>query len=65
MGAMRKRYSMPFGMPQPKWLLAFGARIIKTETELILKSMRVVSKRLADRGFEFKHEQLDADLKEL
>jgi hypothetical protein len=65
MGTMRKRYNIPFGMPQPKWLLEFGARIIKTETELILKSRRVVSKRLADRGFEFKHGQLDAALKKL
>ncbi|MFX3626015.1 MAG: TIGR01777 family oxidoreductase [bacterium] len=65
MGAMRKRYNIPFGMPQPKWLLEFGAKIIKTETELTLKSRRVVSKRLADRGFEFKHEKLDDALKNL
>ncbi len=65
MCAMRKRYNIPFGMLQPKWLLEFGAGIIKTETELILKSRRVVSKRLADRGFEFKHEKLVDALKNL
>ena len=39
---LRRTLHIPFGIPQPKWLLEFGARIIKTETELILKSRYVI-----------------------
>lgn len=65
MGEMRKAYNIPFGLPQPKWLLELGARIIGTETELILKSRRVVPKRLLDNGFAFKYPTLKAAIKSL
>ena len=41
------------GLPAPKWLLAAGAVLLRTETELILKSRRVVPRRLIESGFEF------------
>jgi hypothetical protein len=34
-------------------MLAIGAFVLRTETELILKSRRVVPRRLLDAGFEF------------
>ncbi len=40
-------------MPQPAWLLKFGAVFLRTETELILKSRKVVPERLLEAGFEF------------
>jgi len=42
-----------FGMPATKLMLGLGAVLMGTETELILKSRKVVPKRLTDAGFEF------------
>jgi uncharacterized protein (TIGR01777 family) len=53
MGIIRKAYGMPLGLPAPQWLLEIGARIIGTETELILKSRWVAPQRLLDSGFTF------------
>jgi NAD dependent epimerase/dehydratase family enzyme len=38
-----------------KWMLEIGAIFLRTETQLILKSRRVVPTRLLDRGFRFKY----------
>lgn len=65
MGEMRKAYNIPFGLPQPKWLLELGARIIGTETELILKSRRVVPIRLLKAGFTFKYPTLKEAIKKV
>jgi hypothetical protein len=46
---LRKRV----GLPASKWMVEIGAALIKTDTELILKSRRVVPKRLLEAGFEF------------
>jgi len=43
------------GLPATKWMLEIGAVFMQTETELILKSRRVVPGRLLDRGFVFKY----------
>ncbi len=42
-----------FGLPASKWMLEIGAMLLRTETELILKSRRVVPMRLLNSGFEF------------
>ncbi len=42
-----------FGLPAPRWALSIGAALLSTETELVLKSRRVVPKRLLDAGFDF------------
>lgn len=63
MKSIRKSVKAPFGMPMPKWLLELGAVFIRTETELILKSRRVVPKRLLEAGFVFKYDNLDLALK--
>jgi uncharacterized protein (TIGR01777 family) len=41
------------GIPASKWMLEIGALMIRTETELILKSRRVIPRRLLNSGFEF------------
>ncbi|WP_299442529.1 TIGR01777 family oxidoreductase [uncultured Aquimarina sp.] len=58
MKTLQEVIKVPFGIPLPKPLLEIGARIIKTETELILKSRNVVPKKLQDTGFKFKHSDL-------
>ncbi len=41
------------GIPASKWMLEIGAILLGTETELILKSRRVIPRRLLTSGFEF------------
>lgn len=54
MKTLRRAYGMPIGLPAMEWQLAIGAFLMRTETELVLKSRRVVPKRLTDSGFEFR-----------
>ncbi len=53
MRALRSAWGMPFGLPATEWMLELGAFILRSETELILKSRRVVPTRLLQSGFEF------------
>lgn len=53
MRILRDAWGASFGLPASKWMLELGARFMNTETELILKSRRVVPKRLLESGFEF------------
>jgi uncharacterized protein (TIGR01777 family) len=55
--ALRKAWGIPFGLPATKWMLEIGAIPLQTETELILKSRRVVPRRLIDSGFAFQFPQ--------
>ncbi|RYZ31483.1 MAG: TIGR01777 family protein [Sphingobacteriales bacterium] len=55
MTTIRKAYGIPAGMPAPAWLLEIGARLIGTETELMLKSRWVLPARLQDEGFRFQY----------
>jgi uncharacterized protein len=53
MRALRGALHAPIGLPAARWMLALGARFMGTETELVLKSRRVVPARLLDAGFRF------------
>jgi uncharacterized protein len=53
MDALRQASGTPFGLHAAKWMLEAGAFFLRTETELILKSRRVVPRRLLDAGFVF------------
>lgn len=59
MQLLRKNMNARIGLPSPAWLLEFGAALINTETELILKSRWVVPERLLQSGFQFKYPMLD------
>jgi uncharacterized protein (TIGR01777 family) len=52
-------------LPQPKWLLEVGAFMLRTETELILKSRKVYPQRLLDLGFQFTFPTCEQALDEL
>jgi uncharacterized protein (TIGR01777 family) len=54
MRVLREACGVPFGLATAKWMLELGAFFMRTETELILKSRRVVPARLLDAGFTFK-----------
>jgi uncharacterized protein len=51
---LREAAGMSFGLPASRWMLEIGAVFLRTETELILKSRRVVPARLLQSGFTFK-----------
>ena len=53
MQQMRETFGAPFGIPEPRWLLDLGARVIQTEPELVLKSRWVHPGVLLASGFEF------------
>jgi len=53
MEILREAYGMPNGFPAPALAIEIGAFFLRTESELVLKSRRVVPGRLLDAGFEF------------
>jgi uncharacterized protein len=53
MRALRGAWGMPIGVPATRPMAEFGAWVLRSDTELLLKSRRVVPERLLDAGFEF------------
>jgi uncharacterized protein (TIGR01777 family) len=53
MRALRAAWGTRVGLPATKWMLEIGTFLLRTETELILKSRRVVPRRLLESGFVF------------
>ena len=53
MRILRRLSGVRLGLPATKWMLELGALFLRTETELIIKSRRVVSPALLASGFEF------------
>jgi uncharacterized protein (TIGR01777 family) len=65
MRTLRSAWGIGFGLPARKWMLEIGAFFLRTETELVLKSRRVVPGRLLESGFVFQFptwEQAASDL---
>lgn len=56
MRELRRAAGKALGVPSPAWCLEFGAFLLRTETELLLKSRRVIPGRLIDSGFTFQYE---------
>lgn len=53
MATLRAAWGVRLGLPSSRWMLELGAWFLRTETELMLKSRRVVPWRLLDSGFSF------------
>ncbi|MBI4751548.1 MAG: TIGR01777 family protein [Acidobacteria bacterium] len=60
MRTLRKAWGIPMGLPASKWMLEIGAVFLRTETELILKSRRVIPGKLQESGFRFLFPTWDA-----
>jgi len=54
MAALRRAWGTRIGLPTTQWMLEVGAFFLRTESELVLKSRRVVPTRLLNAGFDFK-----------
>jgi uncharacterized protein (TIGR01777 family) len=61
----RSAMNRKVGLPSPVWLLKMGAALIRTETELILKSRWVIPERLEREGYQFKFSQIDSALQDI
>lgn len=53
------------GLPATRWMLEVGAFFMRTETELVLKSRRVVPGRLLDAGFDFAFPEWESAARDL
>jgi uncharacterized protein len=50
----REAVGMPLGLPAGRWMLEIGARLLRTEPELVLKSRWAEPLRLRDAGFRWR-----------
>ena len=55
MATLRRAWGARIGLPASRWMLEIGAVFLRTETELILKSRKVVPGRLLQEGFSFEY----------
>ena len=62
---LRRASGAWIGLPATRWMLEVGAVFLRTETELPLKSRRVVPTRLLDAGFTFHHSAWPAAAEEI
>lgn len=62
---LRHAAGVPLGLPAKNWMLQVGAFVFRTETELVLKSRRVVPARLLESGFVFRHPSWAAAAKDI
>jgi len=65
MATIRQACGARFGLPASLWLLEVGAFLLRTETELLIKSRRVVPGKLVADGFIFRHPHLLAAIEQL
>jgi NAD dependent epimerase/dehydratase family enzyme len=65
MRTLRHACGRSIGLPAAAWMLEIGAFVMRTETELILDSRRVVPTRLLTTGFKFQFPELKPACEEL
>ncbi|RDG39323.1 TIGR01777 family oxidoreductase [Streptomyces corynorhini] len=53
MRGLRAAWRVPVGLPAMRWMTEVGAFALRSDTELLLKSRRVVPGRLLEEGFTF------------
>jgi uncharacterized protein (TIGR01777 family) len=55
MRELRAAWGVPVGLPATRWMAELGALAMRSDSELLLKSRRVVPGLLTAAGFEFRH----------
>jgi uncharacterized protein (TIGR01777 family) len=65
MRILRRELGAPIGLPAARWMLEIGAFMLRTETELIIKSRKAVPARLLQAGFEFRFPTLAEAAREI
>ena len=62
---LRQTWGAVFGLPTTAWMLELGTFLLRTESELVLKSRRVAPGRLQDAGFCFNYPEWTEAAKDL
>lgn len=62
MRTLRRVLRVPIGLPAFRWMLELGTAVLRTETELVLKSRFVTPERLLAEGYEFRWPELEPAL---
>ena len=65
MRALREAWGTPIGLPSAAWMLEIGTWLMRTESELVVKSRRVVPGRLLEAGFRFDFREWPAAARDL
>ncbi len=65
MRIIRRMCGVRFGLPATRWMLEVGAFVHRTEAELIIKSRRVVPRRLLAAGFQFRFPRMEDAVREI
>ena len=65
MSHLRKAWNRKYALPIYEWMLDVGAVFLRTESELVLKSRRVVPARLLGAGFKFQYPDWSAASEDL
>lgn len=65
MKELRREMNIPFGLNASAWQLEIASAIVRTETELLLKSRNVYPDKLLKNGFEFTYPKLETALQDL
>ncbi len=65
MAGFRRIAGRGFGLPATRWMLEVGTFLMRSETELVLKSRWVLPRRLLEAGYQFKWSTFDEALDEL
>jgi uncharacterized protein (TIGR01777 family) len=65
MRSLRGAWGCRFGLPATRLMAEVGALALRSDTELLLKSRRVVPGRLLDAGFAFAHPTWDSAARDL
>ena len=65
MRALREAWGARLGLPASEWMVEMGTWLMRTESELVLKSRRVVPGRLLAAGFQFAFPEWPAAARDL
>jgi len=65
MSDLRGAWGRRFGLPAASWMIEVGSFALRTESELVLKSRRVVPGRLMAAGFKFSYPDWPSAAREL
>ena len=65
MARVRDVLGVPSGSAAPRWMLEIGSAVIRTETELVLKSRWILPERLTAAGYQFAFPDLPNALRDI
>jgi uncharacterized protein (TIGR01777 family) len=65
MKTLRSQMNIPFGLPAPEFSIRLGSMFLQTEPSLLLDSVNFIPKKLNEKGFQFKYNQISLALNNL